>query len=114
MKTRPGMGQKKITQEKLTKKIKIIEGRLEKMSKKNPNINVVYDHLNKTTLVYMTDVEWYEAYNHKGKGFCFTLSEGLSQELSLKLQMEPQMTQEEANNEQVMYDENSQYEKDSQ
>jgi hypothetical protein len=93
------MGQKKITQEKLTKKIKIIEGRLEKMSKKNPSINVVYDHLNKTTLVYMTDVEWYEAYNHKGKGFCFTLSEGLAQELMLKLQMEPQMTQEEANNE---------------
>lgn len=65
----------------------------------NPSVNVIYDELQKDTLVYLTGVVWHEAHNEKGGGICLTLNESVAQELMLKLQFEPQMTEVEANNE---------------
>lgn len=65
----------------------------------NPSVNVIHDELQKNTLVFLTDVVWHEAHNDKGSGICLTLNESVVEELMLKLQFEPQMTQAEANNE---------------
>lgn len=92
-----GMELKKITQEKLTRKLLNIEERKGKKNMASPSIKVIYDDVHKDILVYLTDIVWHEAHTKNGMGICFTLTKGLADELMLKLQMEPQMSQDKAN-----------------
>ena len=92
-----GMELRKITQEKLMRKLLNIEERKGKKNMASPSIKVIYDDVHKDTLVYLTGIVWHEAHNKNGMGICFTLSKSLADELMLKLQMEPQMSQDQAN-----------------
>lgn len=95
------------------------------VKKMQGSITVYYEGSTQTYSIYVTNKQISEAHTSNGKGIYFELSKAEADELSLKLAYEEQlskrqpeanweMTQEEANKEQVMYDEKSQYERDAQ
>ena len=74
------------------------------------SITVYYESADNSFSVYLTNINIYQAQTEKGKGFYFKLTEDEAKELELKLNYEKilenfTMTQEEANKEQVIYDE---------
>lgn len=85
--------------------------RLERgVRKMSSSITVYYESADNSFSVYLTNINIYQAQTEKGKGVYFKLTEDEAKELELKLNYEKilenfTMTQEEANKEQVIYDE---------
>lgn len=74
----------------------------------NSDITVYYENSTQSYSIYITNKTITEAHTSAGKGVFFELSANEAEELCLKLAFEEQlgnMTQEEANKEQVLYDE---------
>lgn len=89
----------------------------EKRNKMSTSIKVYYEASTKRFSVYVDKKMFWQAVTDKFSGFYFELTEAEAQELSLKLAMEKQMgemTQQEIDREQVVYDEMQQMARDSQ